>query len=82
MQRRTRIGVIGGAVCCVILAAIGVAAAAEFEVTVTNLTRGQVFTPILVASHRRTMRASSTAPDSLSRGSGSSRTTIRRICGG
>jgi hypothetical protein len=56
MQRRTRIGVIGGAVCCVILAAIGVTAAAEFEVTVTNLTRGQVFTPILVASHQEGVR--------------------------
>jgi len=56
MQRRTQIGVIGGAVCCVILAAIGVTAAAEFEVTVTNLTRGQVFTPILVASHQEGVR--------------------------
>ena len=28
------------------------ASASEFEVTVTNLTRGQQFTPILVASHR------------------------------
>lgn len=28
------------------------ASAATFEVTVTNLTRGQTFTPILVASHR------------------------------
>ena len=27
--------------------------AATFEVTVTNLTRGQTFTPILVASHKR-----------------------------
>ncbi|MDQ2979038.1 MAG: spondin domain-containing protein, partial [Acidobacteriota bacterium] len=28
----------------------------RFEVTVTNLTRGQQFTPILVASHRRGVR--------------------------
>jgi hypothetical protein len=36
-----------------LLAAAGsVTYAAEFEVTVTNLTRGQQFTPILVASHK------------------------------
>ncbi len=29
---------------------------ATYEVTVTNLTRGQVFTPILVASHDRSVR--------------------------
>jgi len=57
MPRRMRIGVIGGAVCSVIiLAAMGIAAAAEYEVTVTNLTRGQVFTPILVASHQEGVR--------------------------
>ena len=33
-------------------AAQAYAAEPRFEVTVTNLTRGQVFTPILVASHR------------------------------
>ena len=32
------------------------AAASEFEVTVTNLTRGQRFTPILVASHKAGVR--------------------------
>jgi len=32
------------------------AAAPRFEVTVTNLTRGQQFTPILVASHREGVR--------------------------
>ena len=32
------------------------AAAPRFEVTVTNLTRGQQFTPILVASHRAGVR--------------------------
>ena len=30
--------------------------AAEYEVTITNLTRGQTFTPILVASHKRGVR--------------------------
>lgn len=34
----------------------GAVAAAEYEVTVTNLTRGQQFTPILVASHRAGVR--------------------------
>jgi hypothetical protein len=29
---------------------------ARFEVTVTNLTRGQTFTPVLVASHRESVR--------------------------
>jgi Spondin_N len=56
MQRKTRIGVIGGAVGCVILAAMSVAAAAEYQVTITNLTRGQVFTPILVATHQEGVR--------------------------
>src|SRR3989441_13093012 len=32
------------------------AAAPRFEVTVTNLTRGQQFTPILVASHQEGVR--------------------------
>jgi hypothetical protein len=56
MQRKSRPGVISLAVCGIILAALGVAAAAEYEVTVTNLTRGQVFTPILVASHQDGVR--------------------------
>ena len=43
----------GGAL---LLGAAGAASAMEFEVTVTNLTRGQQFTPILVASHKGGMR--------------------------
>jgi len=36
--------------------AAGAASATDFEVTVTNLTRGQQFTPILVASHKAGVR--------------------------
>ena len=39
-----------------LLLGAGVASAAEFEVTVTNLTRGQQFTPILVDSHKADVR--------------------------
>ena len=39
-----------------LMGAAGVASAAEFEVTVTNLTRGQQFTPILVATHKAGVR--------------------------
>src|SRR5436190_20725077 len=39
-----------------LLVAAGTASASEFEVTVTNLTRGQQFTPILVASHKAGVR--------------------------
>lgn len=39
-----------------LLGAANAVMAAEFEVTVTNLTRGQQFTPILVASHRAGVR--------------------------
>src|SRR5438093_10569147 len=35
-----------------LLVAAGTASASEFEVTVTNLTRGQLFKTILVASHK------------------------------
>jgi Spondin_N len=56
MLRKTRIGIISGAIWCVLVGAMGVAAAAKYEVTVTNLTRGQVFTPILVASHQEGVR--------------------------
>ena len=45
--------VAGGAL---LMGAAGVASAAEFEVTVTNLTRGQQFTPILVATHKAGVR--------------------------
>ncbi len=50
----TRVG--RGVVVAALLAVVGAPAAgraAEFEVTITNLTRGQQFTPILVASHRK-----------------------------
>lgn len=43
---------VGGALLC---AAAG-ASAMDYEVTVTNLTRGQQFTPILVASHKAGVR--------------------------
>ena len=39
-----------------LIGAAGAASAMEFEVTVTNLTRGQQFTPILVASHKAGVR--------------------------
>lgn len=45
--------VAGGAV---LVGAAGAASAAEYEVTVTNLTRGQQFTPILVATHKAGVR--------------------------
>lgn len=43
---------------CIIALATGVSLRADgfsriYEVTVTNITRSQVFTPILVAAHRR-----------------------------
>ncbi len=44
---------VGGAL---LLGTAGAASATEFEVTVTNLTRGQQFTPILVASHKAGVR--------------------------
>lgn len=44
---------VGGAL---LLGAAGAASAMEYEVTVTNLTRGQQFTPILVASHKAGVR--------------------------
>ena len=45
--------VLGGAL---LLGTVGAATATDFEVTVTNLTRGQQFTPILVASHKAGVR--------------------------
>ena len=39
-----------------LLGAAGAASAAEYKVTVTNLTRGQQFTPILVATHQAGVR--------------------------
>jgi hypothetical protein len=52
MQRKSRWQFIAAAICNVLLATTGVAVAAEYEVVVTNLTRGQTFTPILVATHK------------------------------
>jgi hypothetical protein len=43
---------VGGLLGCGLLASALASAQPRFEVTVTNLTRGQRFTPILVASHR------------------------------
>ena len=45
--------ILGGAL---LVGAAGAASALEYEVTVTNLTRGQQFTPILVASHKAGVR--------------------------
>ena len=58
MKSFTRFGrlgllAVGGAL---LLGAARAASAMEFEVTVTNLTRGQQFTPILVASHKAGVR--------------------------
>lgn len=39
-----------------LLGAAGAASTMEYEVTVTNLTRGQQFTPVLVASHKAGVR--------------------------
>src|SRR5215831_14840447 len=44
---------LGGAL---LVGVAGTVSAGEFEVTVTNLTRGQQFTPILVASHKAGVR--------------------------
>ena len=53
--RSLRLGLLaaGGAM---LLGAAGVASAVDYEVTVTNLTRGQQFTPILVATHQAGVR--------------------------
>jgi len=53
--RWTMLGLLaaGGAL---LLGTAGLASATDFEVTVTNLTRGQQFTPILVASHKAGVR--------------------------
>ncbi len=45
--------VAGGAA---LMGAAGAASAAEYEVTATNLARGQQFTPILVATHKASVR--------------------------
>ncbi len=47
---------VGGLLACGVLASALASAQPRFEVTVTNLTRGQRFTPILVASHREGVR--------------------------
>ncbi len=51
--RRLGLLAAGGAL---LLGATGAVLAADFEVTVTNLTRGQQFTPILVATHKEGVR--------------------------
>ena len=53
--RWTMLGLLaaGGAL---LLGTAGLASATDFEVTVTNLTRGQQFTPVLVASHKAGVR--------------------------
>ena len=54
-MKRQKCHVNAGLLCAIFLC-MGIAAVADgnsrFEVTITNLTRGQLFTPILVASHR------------------------------
>lgn len=53
MKFFTRFRILGlSAIGALLLGAAGMASALEFDVTVTNLTRGQQFTPILVASHK------------------------------
>ena len=54
-SRSLRLGLLaaGGAM---LLGAAGAASALDYEVTVTNLTRGQQFTPILVATHQAGVR--------------------------
>lgn len=54
-QRRLRC-IVSATVGLILIGLVGLGAAdsdRHFEVTVTNLTRGQVFTPILVASHKQ-----------------------------
>src|SRR5215470_19192165 len=52
MRQRGRWRFVAAAVCMLVLMTTSVALAAQYEVVVTNLTRGQVFTPILVATHK------------------------------
>ena len=61
MKRTTRVSlVLMAAICMAITAFTGTALADDgntyYEVTVTNLTRGQTFTPILVATHKAGVR--------------------------
>ncbi len=58
MTLSTRLRILGrlAAGGALLLGTAGTASATEFEVTVTNLTRGQQFTPILVASHKAGVR--------------------------
>ncbi len=58
MTLSTRLRILGrlAAGGALLLGTAGAASATEFEVTVTNLTRGQQFTPILVASHKAGVR--------------------------
>lgn len=47
---------VGGLVGGLVVGMVGPASAADYEVTITNLTRGQTFTPILVASHQAAVK--------------------------
>ena len=53
--RCVRLGLLAAS-SALLLGAAGAAPMAEYEVTVTNLTRGQRFTPILVATHKEGVR--------------------------
>lgn len=51
-MQQARSTLVGGLMACGLLVGAAAAAQPRFEVTVTNLTRRQQFTPILVATHR------------------------------
>ena len=57
MMRKTT-SLCGAILCASVLltSTAALAGGANYEVTITNLTRGQTFTPILVASHKRGVR--------------------------
>ncbi len=56
MRNRCRSWRIAGLLFIGLMGVAGTAAGANYEVTVTNLTRGQQFTPILVATHKEGVR--------------------------
>lgn len=51
-MKRAKSNLVGALIGCGLLVGAMASAQPRFEVTVTNLTRGQRFTPILVASHK------------------------------
>ena len=54
MQKKLRFTWLGFfLVLCLLASKTALAKGGQFEVTITNLTRGQTFTPILVVSHRK-----------------------------